>query len=90
MHVMKNDSELNFLGIVVSKKVGNSVVRHKVKRRIKECYRLHEERFNSGFDIVIVAKAKSTEASYQDMEKNLLRLTKLHGMLNENIANSGH
>ena len=78
MHVMQNDSELNYLGIVVSKKVGNSVVRHRVKRRIKECYRLHEERFMSGFNIVIVARAESAEASYQDMEKNLLRLAKLH------------
>ena len=59
MYVLENDQEENLLGISVSKKVGNSVVRHRVKRLVKESYRLHEDIFNSGLNIVITARALS-------------------------------
>ena len=57
MFIRKNNSDINRLGISVSKKVGNSIVRHRLARLIRESYRLHEDMFNSGLDIVIVAKA---------------------------------
>ena len=80
--VNNNDiNEYNNLGITVSKKVGNSVVRHRVTRLIRESYRLHEMMFNSGLNIVVVARASSSEASYKEIEKALLSLAKLHGIL---------
>ena len=45
MYVLPNNKEENRLGISVSKKVGNSVVRHHLTRLIRESYRLHEEMF---------------------------------------------
>lgn len=81
MYVSENHQKVNLLGVSVSKKVGNSVVRHRVKRLVKECYRLHESIFNSGLNIVIVARAQSAFASYQKIESALLHLGRLHGIV---------
>ena len=56
MYVMENNSERNRLGISVSKKVGNSIIRHRITRLIRESYRLQENIFNSGLDIVVIAR----------------------------------
>ena len=54
MYTLKNDSDRNRLGISVSKKVGNSVVRHHITRLVRESYRLHEEMFHSGWDLSLI------------------------------------
>ena len=74
MYIKNNGKETNRLGISVSKKVGNSVVRHHLARLIREAYRLHEEMFNSGLDIVVVARACAKDSGYFDIEKSLLSL----------------
>ena len=56
MYILENHGDRNRLGISVSKKVGNSVVRHRVTRLVRESYRLHENIFNSGLDIVVIAR----------------------------------
>ena len=56
MYVRKNDLDRNRYGITVSKKVGNSVVRHRVTRLIRESIRLNVEKFENGYDIVIIAR----------------------------------
>ena len=67
MYILENDQKINRLGISVSKKVGNSVVRHRVTRLVRESYRLHEKVFNSGLDIVIVARQGASSSTYQDV-----------------------
>ena len=69
------------IGISVSKKVGNSVVRHRVTRLIRESYRLHESVFNSGLDIVVVARSAAAQADYEKIESALLHLAKLHKII---------
>ena len=81
MYVLKNEKEENRLGISVSKKVGNSVVRHRVTRLVRESYRLHENIFNSGLDIVIVARNSASSVGYFEIESALLHLGKLHHIL---------
>ena len=81
MYVLKQDHQTNRLGISVSKKVGNSVVRHRVTRLIRESYRLHESIFNSGLDIVIVARPSAAAVGYYEIEKALLHLGKLHQII---------
>lgn len=81
MYVLKNNLGTNRIGISVSKKVGNSVVRHRLTRLVREIYRLHEEMFNSGLDIVVVARVNAKSILYTDMESALLHLAKLHKIL---------
>ena len=81
MYVKENDLGINRIGISVSKKVGNSVVRHRVKRLILESYRLHEGVFNSGLDIVIIARQGAATVGFFEVESALLHLAKLHEMI---------
>ena len=74
VYVWENQSSFNRIGISCSKKVGNSVVRHRFARLVREAYRLHEDMFNSGLDIVVVARACAGDAGYFDIEKSLLSL----------------
>ena len=78
MYVLENSKEINRLGISVSKKVGNSVVRHHIKRCIKESYRLHEDMFNSGLDIVVVARKGASDLNYHEIESALLHLMRIN------------
>ena len=78
MYVLENETDRNRLGISVSKKVGNSVIRHHVTRLIRESYRLHEDMFNSGLDIVVIARATARNASYHEVESALMHLGRLH------------
>ena len=81
MYVLENNTEGNRLGISVSKKVGNSIVRHHVTRLLRESYRLHENIFNSGLDIVVVARNTAKSASYHEIESALLHLGRLHKII---------
>ena len=83
MYVLKNNQPINRIGISISKKVGNSVVRHRFCRLVRESYRLHEEVFNSGLDIVVVARTSAKECGYKEIESALLHLGRLHGILNK-------
>ncbi len=81
MYVKENGLGFNRIGISVSKKVGNSVIRHKIKRLILESYRLHEDIFNSSLDMVIVARMTAKDKNYHDIESAVLHLGKLHGIV---------
>ena len=81
MYVLKNETEQNRLGISVSKKVGNSVIRHHITRLVREAYRLHEEMFNSGLDIVVIARSTAKDISYHEVESALLHLGRLQNII---------
>ena len=81
MYVAENKTGRNRLGISVSKKVGNSVVRHRVTRLIRESYRLREDMFNSGLDMVVIARKGAKGKTCREIESALLHLGKLHGIL---------
>ena len=76
MYVLQNHTEENRLGISVSKKVGNSVVRHRITRLIRESYRLNQSQFKKGYDIVVIARATAKDKTYQEIESALLHLGK--------------
>ena len=78
MYVIKNDLDKNRIGISVSKKVGNSVVRHRITRLIRESYRLNEAAFHTGCDIVVVARAGAKGRNYSEISSAMLHLGKLH------------
>ena len=74
LYVWENGSSKNRVGISCSKKIGNSIVRHRFSRLVREAYRLQENVFNSGLDIVVVARACARDASFHDIQDSLIRL----------------
>ena len=64
------------IGISVSKRVGNSVIRHRVKRQLREIFRLNISSIKSGSDIVAVAKKSAAESSYQELESAVFHLVR--------------
>mgnify|MGYP003243545357 CR=1 FL=1 len=78
MYVLKNQHMKNRLGISVSKKVGNSVVRHRLTRLIRESYRLNEAEFENSLDIVVVARPQAKDRTYQEIESALMHLAGKH------------
>ena len=83
MYVMDSGREDTRIGISASKKVGNSIVRHRVTRLIRESYRLQEDMFNSGLDMVVIARISAKDRSMSEIESALLHLGKLQGVLKE-------
>ena len=83
MYVLKQDTQKNRIGISVSKKVGNSVVRHRITRLIRESYRLNENRFVSGLDVVVIARPGAKGRNFFEIESALLHLGKLHSIMQE-------
>ena len=83
MYVVENSLGKNRLGISVSKKVGNSVVRHRLTRLIRENIRLREEMFSngSGMDIVVIARVAAKGKDYWKIGDALLHLARLHKIL---------
>ncbi len=80
LYLCGNGLGKNRIGISVSKKVGNSVVRHHVKRLIRETCRLHEHELREGYDIVIVARVRAKDSGFFTIENSLLRLAKKAGI----------
>ena len=81
MYIKENNTGNNRLGISVSKKVGNSIVRHRLTRLIRESYRLQEDRFRCGIDIVVIARIGAKGRTYKDIESALLHLGRLHEII---------
>lgn len=83
MYICENQKLVNRFGITVSKKVGNSVIRHRVTRLIRESIRLNEEQFAIGYDIVIVARNTARGKEYKDIESAILHLGRIHKIIKE-------
>lgn len=74
LYVRRNGRKGSRLGLTVSTKVGHAVVRNRVRRRLREIYRLHEDGLAPGMDVVIVARVRAAESSYRQLEQSFLRL----------------
>lgn len=81
MYVMENGRDISRLGISISKKVGNSVIRHRFSRKIREIFRLNKYRTKTGYDIIIVARNPAKEASYKSLEKDYVKLLSRHDII---------
>lgn len=80
MYLYKTNTS-NRIGISVSKKVGNSIIRHRIKRLIKEAYRLNDYKILNGYDVIVVARNTARDKSYKEMESALLHLFKVNFIL---------
>ena len=83
VYKMENGLNRNHLGISVSKKVGNSVVRHHMCRLIRESYRLNEKSIKPGYDLVVVVRPLAKGRSYREIESALLHLMRLQDLYRE-------
>lgn len=76
LYCRPNGKGLNRVGLTVSAKLGHAVVRNRLRRRLREIYRLHEPSFRRGYDLVVVARSRSVEADYHQLEKAYLALAR--------------
>jgi ribonuclease P protein component len=83
LYARKNRTGTNRVGITVSKKLGKAHVRNRVRRRLREVYRLNEEKFRPGWDIVVVARSRCVEAPFPCLTENYLALAQKAGILKE-------
>ncbi len=83
LYARKNRTGSNRVGITVSKKLGKAHVRNRIRRRLREIYRLNEGQFLPGWDIVVVARSRCVDASFSRLSKSYLALAKKAGLLRE-------
>ena len=83
LYARKNRTDGNRVGITVSKKLGHAVVRNRTRRRLREVYRLNEQRFLPGYDIVVVARTRAVEAPFDALTASYLALAKKAGILRQ-------
>ena len=76
----------NRVGFTVSVHIGKAVVRNRVRRRLREIYRLNESRLGRGYDMVVVARGRAAGAEYAQLERDFLCCLKKLGMLEEGAA----
>lgn len=85
IYVKKNNTVENRLGFVVSKKVGNAVVRNRIKRIFREIFRLNCGKIKIGYDIVIISKKvtgqKIAVINYFNLEKDVLKVLNKSGVI---------
>ena len=86
LYVRRNGQKSNRLGFTVSTKVGCAVVRNRVRRRLRELYRLHEEALAPGCDVVLVARVRAASSDYHELEKSFLKLADKLGLLRKDVA----
>ena len=84
LYARQNRADTNRVGITVSKKLGHAVVRNRVRRRLREVYRLNEEKFSPGWDIVVVARTKAIHADFEKLTDAYLQLAEKAGILTGN------
>ena len=81
LYARKNHSATNRVGLTVSKKLGCAVVRNRIRRRLREVYRLNESRFTPGWDIVVVARSRCIDAEFGKLTNAYLSLAEKAGIL---------
>ena len=81
LYARKNRTCANRVGITVSKKLGKAHIRNRIRRRLREVYRINEAKFQPGWDIVVVARSKALDVPFDQLEKSYLHLAKKAGIL---------
>ena len=80
VYCKRNGRAENRLGITVSAKLGGAVQRNRIRRRLKEIYRINEQTLRTGYDIVLVARMHSRNARFSELETTVLYLLKKLGL----------
>ena len=81
LYARRNRTSTNRVGITVGKKLGHAVVRNRVRRRLREIYRINEEKFQSGWDIVVVARTRAVYADFNQLSEAYMTAAQKAGIL---------
>ncbi len=81
LYARKNGGKVSRLGITAGTKLGHAVVRNRVRRRLREIYRIHENQFLPGYDIVAVARVRAVYARFDELERSFLKAAGNLGLL---------
>lgn len=81
LYCRKNGGTTNRLGFTVGTKLGHAVVRNRVRRRLREIYRLNEDKLLPGYDIVVVARVRAVHSRYDQLERQFLSLASKLGLV---------
>ena len=81
LYARKNRTDTNRVGITVGKKLGHAVVRNRVRRRLREVYRLNEDKFQAGWDIVVVARTRAIYADFNQLVEAYMTAAQKAGIL---------
>ncbi len=85
LYARRNRTATNRVGITVSKKLGHAVVRNRIRRRLREVYRLNEEKFQPGWDIVVVVRSRAIGADFEKLTAAYLHLAGKAGILRKEV-----
>ena len=83
LYARPNRLGINRVGITTGKKLGHAVVRNRVRRRLREVYRLNEDKFTPGWDIVVVARSRCISADFRKLTDAYLSMAEKAGVLKE-------
>lgn len=79
--LLQTETNQNRIGIVTTRKLGSAVVRNRVRRRIREIFRLHQFELISGIWLVTIARISATTATFRELERDWLRLAERASIL---------
>jgi ribonuclease P protein component len=89
LYCQRSRSGESRLGITTGTKLGHAVVRNRVRRQVREIYRLHRDELIPGKDLVVVVRVRAVQQGYHAMERDFLRLAKKLGLLKEQSVSDG-
>ena len=81
LYVKKNDLKYSRIGYSITKKIGNAVVRNKIRRRMKEINRLNFNRIKGNYDLIFIPKKNIVDISYIELESAVIHILKIAGLL---------
>jgi len=83
LYARRNRLGVNRVGITTGKKLGKAHIRNRIRRRVREVYRLNEASFSTGWDIVVVVRSKAINATFPQLTDSYLSLARKAGILAE-------
>ena len=81
LYVKKNGLDETRVGYTITKKIGNAVIRNKIRRRMKEIYRLNFHNVKEGYDLVFIAKRSINDISYKELESSVIHIMSISKLL---------